>query len=287
MLAIYKKELKSYFTSMIGYIVSAAILLAVGIYFTYYNLAMGAPSVGYALSGGSIVIMIVIPILTMRTLADERRNKTDQLLLTAPVTIGKMVIGKYLAMLTVVLLPLAIISIYPLLLSGFGEVQYSVSYGSILGYFLLFAASIAVGMFLSSITESQVISAVLTFGVLFLGFLMGGLSSIIPTTSNFSFIAFAVLIVFVVFLLYYMTQNLVVSLIAGIAGEAAVFLIYFLKPVWLEGTFNKVLAAFDIMSPFESFIGGTLSLPAIVYYLSVSGLFIFFAYQSIEKRRWS
>ena len=177
MTAIYKKELKSYLTSMIGYLFMAFTLALFGLYFTAINLQQGYPEIGYALQNSAFILLIAVPVLTMRVLSEEQKNKTDQLLLTAPVKISDIILGKYLALLTIYVIPVLIMCLYPLLLGTHGTVSYAVSYTSILGYFLLGAAYISVGVFVSSITESQVIAAV----VLGSTSLFGGFGTIIGT----------------------------------------------------------------------------------------------------------
>lgn len=184
MIAIYKRELKSFFHSFIGWLFLAATLLLMGIYFTVYNMLCGYPNISYVLQSVIFLFMITIPILTMRILAEERKQKTDQLILTAPITVGKIVLGKYLALLTVFAIPVVVIGITPMILSFFGTFQMGVSYTALLGFFLYGCMALAVGMFLSSLTESIVIAAVLTFVALFLGYLMSGLCSIISSTGN-------------------------------------------------------------------------------------------------------
>ena len=161
MAAIYKKELRSYFTSMTGYICMAFMLVVIGIYYAVINLASGYPYFGYTLSCVIVLFLLMTPVLTMRILAEEKSRKTDQLLLTAPVSLWKIVVGKYLAMVTVFGLALLVTCFYPLILSRFGTVSLSMAYTAILGYFLYGAACIAIGLFISSVTESQVIAALL------------------------------------------------------------------------------------------------------------------------------
>lgn len=184
MAAIYKKELQSYFHSFLGALFIGVMLLILGIYFAVYNLFMGYPYIGYALSSVVFLFLISFPILTMRILAEERRQKTDQLILTSPVSVSSIVIGKFLALATIFAVPVAIISLYPLILSVFGTVAFGESYLAVLGFFLFGLACIAIGIFVSSLTESQVIAAVLTFGVLFLGYVMSGICSMISATGN-------------------------------------------------------------------------------------------------------
>ena len=151
MKAIYKREVKAYLTSMIGYVFIALNLLLVGIYFTYYNLRYGYPYMDYTLSGVSFIFLITTPILTMKVMAEERKQKTDQLLLTSPVRPVEIVLGKYLALVTIFLIPMVVIGLYPLILSSFGTVPLPTAYTALLGYFLLGCAYLALGFFLSSV----------------------------------------------------------------------------------------------------------------------------------------
>lgn len=185
MTAIYKRELKSYFTTFLGPLFIGATLFLLGIYFSVYNLFMGYPYIGYAISSVVFLFLVSVPVLTMRILAEERRQKTDQLILTSPVGVGRIVLGKFLALATVFAIPVMIISLYPLVLAGFGTIAFGETYLAILGFFLYGLASIAIGIFVSSLTESQVIAAVLTFGILFLCYVMSGLCNMISPTGNF------------------------------------------------------------------------------------------------------
>lgn len=184
MTAIYKRELKSYFHSVIGPLFIAATLFLLGLYFTVYNLFNGYANISYAVSSVVFLFLVSVPVLTMRILAEERRQKTDQMILTAPVGIGQIVFGKFLAMLTIFAVPTVVICIYPLILSRFGSVPFAESYVAILGFFLYGAACIAIGIFISSLTESTVIAAVLTFAVLFLTYVMNGICGLISQSGN-------------------------------------------------------------------------------------------------------
>ena len=154
MTAVYKRELRSYLTSMIGYLFMFFILLLTGIYFSAYQLTSAYPKFETTLSALTFVFLISVPILTMRVLAEERKQKTDQLLLTAPVSVEKIVLGKYLALVTIFAIPMLIVCLYPLLMSKFGTVSFGAAYTAILGFFLLGCANLAIGVFISSLTES-------------------------------------------------------------------------------------------------------------------------------------
>lgn len=184
MLAILKREIKSYFQNVIGWLFIGAILAVYGVYFFAYNLQSGYPYVSYALSSISFVLLIAVPILTMRCLAEERKPKVDQLLLTAPVSVGKIVVAKYLALVCVFSVAVGIIALTPLLLMLFGTVPLAESYAAIFGFWLMGCLFLAIGLFLSSITESQVIAAVLSFVVLFVCYMMSSIVGLITEEEN-------------------------------------------------------------------------------------------------------
>lgn len=287
MLAIYKKELKSYLTSMQGYVFMAFIMLVLGIYFTAYNLNYASPDFGTTLNSVTFVFLIITPILTMRILAEEKRNKTDQLLFTSPVPIWKIVFGKYLGMVTIYLIPVVITLFYPLILAKYGTVSYPMTLTAIVGFFFLGCANIAVGLFLSSITESQVIAAVLTFVVLFCSFVMNGIESFFSQTAMASMLAFAVLAVLIAMVVYQMTKDNILTGITGVVLLGAVVIIYIVKSSLYEGAIQKLLDLLAIANHFDNFVGGILNFSGIVYMLSVICIFIFLTVQSIQKRRWS
>ena len=166
MKAVFRHELSSYFTGLSGCVFGAFLLLFAGIYTMAYNIRAAVSNFEYVLSSMSFIFLIIVPILTMRVFAEEKRQKTDQLLYSLPLTMTEVVIGKYLAMLVVFLIPLCIIGIYPAVLSHFGKVNLAAAYGAIVGFFFLGAALLAVGAFISSVTESQGVAAGLCFAAL-------------------------------------------------------------------------------------------------------------------------
>ena len=189
MTAIYKRELSSYFNSMIGYVFIAVLVFFTGIYFMAYNLYNGLPQFSYTLYSLMTILMFAIPLLTMKSMAEERRSRTDQLLLTAPVSLTGVVMGKFLAMATIFLIPVALCAFCPLIIAMNGEARLLSDYAALLAFFLMGCVFIAIGMFLSSLTESQIIAAVSTFAVLLVrddlvGFLPSVFSGLL---SSFSF----------------------------------------------------------------------------------------------------
>ena len=150
------------------------VALMAGIYFTAYNLNYGYPLFSYTLSSITFLFLIVSPILAMRTLAEERKQKTDQLLLTAPVTVWQIVLGKYLALIVTFLLPVVILCFYPLIMAQYGSIAFASTYVALLGFFLLGCTCLAVGLFFSSLTESQILAAVGPYAFLLVCYLMNG-----------------------------------------------------------------------------------------------------------------
>ena len=184
MAAIYKRELRSFFHSFVGWLFLAATLFMMGIYFTVYNIMSGYPTISYVLQSIVFLFILTIPILTMRVLSEDRKYKTDQLILTAPVSVGRIVLGKYLALVTVLMIPTVLIGLTPLVLMRAGEFQTGISYTSLLGFFLYGCLGLAIGLFLSSLTESVVIAAVLTLIALFAGYIMAGLCSMVSSAGT-------------------------------------------------------------------------------------------------------
>ena len=287
MLAIYKKELRSYLTSMAGYVFIAFILLILGIYFTAYNLQYASPDFGITLNAVTFLFLIITPVLTMRILSEEKKNKTDQLLFTAPVAVWKVVLGKYLSMVTIYLIPVVIVSFYPTIMAQYGTVSYAMAYTAVLGFFFLGCAQIAVGLFLSSVTESQVIAAVLTFGVLFCSYVMDGIESFFSDTAMSSFLTFLVISIVVALAVYQMTKDAILSGILGIILVVANVILYLVKSSFYEGLVQKFLDLLAIANHFDNFVGGILDVTGIVYMLSIICIFVFLTIQCIQKRRWS
>ena len=285
MTAIYKRELKSYLTSMIGYLFIFFILVLTGIYFSAYQLSAAYPKFEYTLSALTFVFLIVGPILTMRVLAEERKQKTDQLLLTSPVSVGGIVLGKYLALVTVYAIPMGVICLYPIVMSKFGTVSFASAYTAILGFFLLGCANIAIGVFFSSITESQVIAAVLTFVFLFAFYMMSGISTFFSQTSLSTCIAFGLLILALCIIIYTMIKNFVISAAICVVGEVALVITYIVNSGIFEGGIQKVLDIFNLSAHFENFTNSIFDVTGIVYFLSVIAICIFLTMQSIIKRR--
>ena len=287
MTAVYKRELRSYLTSMIGYLFMFFILLLTGIYFSAYQLAAAYPKFEYTLSALTFVFLISVPILTMRVLAEERKQKTDQLLLTSPVSVEKIVLGKYLALVTIFAIPMLIMCLYPLLMSKFGTVSFAAAYTAILGFFLLGCANLAIGVFISSLTESQVIAAVLTFVFLFAFYMMNGISSFFSEGSLSTCITFGLLILAAAIIIYTMIKNFLISAVICVAGEIVLAIVYIVNSGFFSGGIQKVLNIFNLSSHFDNFANAIFDIKGIVYFLSVIVICMFLTVQSIVKRRWN
>ncbi len=287
MTAVYRKELRSYLTSMIGYVFIAFMLTAIGIYFAYQNLNIGSPRFELVLDNVQFVFLVFVPILTMRVLADEKKQRTDQLLLTLPLSVWDIVLGKFLAVVTLYAVPMVIICFYPLLLSTFGPVNMPAAYFSILSFFLLGCADIAIGVFLSSVTENSVIAAVMTFGVLLACYLMNTIATMVSYTATASFLAFTVVILLFVAIVYHMLKNTTVTCVAGVVLEGILCVVFMVKKPLLEGAFQKLLSVFYLNGRLANFFDGILDIGGIIYFLSIIAVFLVLTEQTIVKRRWS
>ena len=290
MFAIYKRELRSFFHGMMGYVLTAFLLAASGIYFLALNLGYGLTDFGYyTLYRTIFMLLLYFPVLAMRSLAEERRARTDQLLLTSPVSVWGIVAGKYLALCTVFALPCLAdgVMIAVLWLLGSTASACGANFAALLCYFLLGCAAIAIGEFLSGLTENQIIAAVMGVAVLLLAYMMPSLRTMFNAGSAVALAVFTGLAGAASVLVGLRTRSftlgclLFAALCMGLSG------LFLLKSAWLTSAFSTVLSALCLFTPFEEFVNNSFSLPTLVYYLSVTGLFLFFTAQSIEKRRWN
>ena len=287
MTAVFRHELSSYFKSVSGYVFGAFLLLFAGIYTTDINLNAGLTNFEYVLDYMCIIFLIIVPILTMRVVAEERRQRTDQLLYSLPLTMTEVVLGKYGALLVVFLAPMAVIGVYPLILSAFGNVYLPAAYSAWLGFFLLGAALLAIGMFISSLTESQAVAAGLCFVVMLVNYFITSVAGFISTTAFASFAAFTVVILALAGIVWFMTRSGLASGVLALVLEAVLLFFYAGDTSAFEGLFPEVMENLSLFDQFYQFVNGVFDLRAVVYLLSVSGLFLFLTVQSLEKRRWS
>jgi ABC-2 type transport system permease protein len=289
MLAILNKELRSYFSSASAYIFMGIFLLLAGVFFALSNILGQQPNVYYNSVLGSLnfVFLLIVPILTMRIISEESKMRTDQLLLTAPITITKIVLGKYLAAVLLFTITLLITGLYPLILSLFGNVAALEILTAYIGFFLMGSCFIAIGVFVSSLTDNQVVAAVGTFGVLLFIWILDWIQSGLPTSRN-SGIVFAVLLVIIIStIIYTSTKNIYVSAITAIIGFAVTAVIFIAKKELFEGLISKFFSWFSLLERNNMFSMGVLSLNSVVYFISFSFVFVFLTIQMIEKRRWS
>lgn len=287
MIAVLKHELRLYFHSLTAYVFGAFLLAFVGIGAMLYNIQAAVSNFEFVLSFGSLVFVVIVPILTMRVIAEERKQKTDQLLYALPITTTQVILGKYLALLVVYLIPLALISLYPLLFAQFGEVYLPTSYGSIFAFFVLGAALIALGVFISSLTDNQGFAAGIGIAAILLNYYSVSLSEYISSTAFGSLAALCVLVVLLAMLVKYLTKNETLAYFG--AGGLLVLIMgfYMYDPTKFEGLLPQVMADLSLFERFYVFVNGVFDMTAIVYYLTVIIFFLFLAVQSLEKRRYN
>lgn len=287
MRAVFKRELLSYFHNISGYVFGAFLLLFAGIYCMAYNLQNAYANFEYVLSSMSFVFLIIVPVLTMRVLAEERRQKTDQLLYSLPLSMGEVVLGKFGALMAVFAVPTAVISLYPVILTAYGNVNLAAAYSAILGFFLLGAALIAMGMYISSVTESQAVAAGLCFVVMLVNYFIAELATFVPAAASASLWAFLVAGLVAAAAVYLMTKNSVAALLTAVVLCGGIFGYYSVDSTAFEGAFSTVLENLSLFEQFYAQLNGVLNLRSVVYLLSVTGVFLFMCVQSMEKRRWS
>lgn len=286
MIAIAKKELRLYFNSMIGYIFLFFTLALTAIFFFFNNVLSLSPMFGNVLSSMVLVLLLMAPLLTMRLFAEELRQKTDQLLFTSPIKTSQIVIGKFAAACFVLLISVLITGILPILLSQYGTVPWGEIFTSFLGYFLLGCAFIAVGLFVSSLTENQIAAAVGTFAVLFLMYLCDSVATGMPTSRASSVGFVVVLLAVMAFALWNSTKNLIVAGAGFGIGAVICTAAYFINNLWYDGLIVKALQWVSVAGRYSSFSRGIFDVADVFYYLSFCAAFVYLTINRLEKRRW-
>ena len=288
--AIFKRELRSYFHGMLGYLLTAFLLASSGIYFLALDLGYGLTDFSYyTLYRTIFMLLLYIPVLTMRSLAEERRSRTDQLLLTSPVSVWGVVLGKFFAMCAVFALPCLADAVMILVLRALGATAASTlaNFASLLCYFLLGCAAIAIGMFLSSLTENQIVAAVAGVAALLLAYLMPSLRSMFSAGSAVALALFTALAAVLSVVAGLRSKSFTLGCLSVAACCVALTALFLLRSSWLTEGFSAVLSALCLFTPFENFVNSSFSIPTLVYYLTAAALFLFFTAQGLEKRRWN
>lgn len=287
MIAVLGHELKGYFHSLTAYVFGAFLLLFIGIGSMLYNLQAAVSNFEFVLSFSTLVFVVIVPILTMRVIAEERKQKTDQLLYSLPISTTQVILGKYLALLIVFLIPLCIVSVYPLIFSQYGDVYLLTSYGSLLAFFVLGAALIAVGVFISSITENQGFAAGIGIAAILLNYFSVSLAEYVSATSFGSAVALAVLAILLGLLIRHLTQNGNLAYGVTFVLLAAILVTSYVDVSVFEGLLPKIMRQLSLFERFEVFVNGMFDMTGIFYYLSVIAFFLFLSVQSLEKRRYN
>jgi hypothetical protein len=289
MLAILSKELKSYFYSASAYIFMGVFLLLAGIFFSLTNVLVSSPngSFNQVLSSLTFVFLLLVPVLTMKIIAEESRSRTDQLLYTSPISITKIVLGKYFAALTLFIVTLLVTALFPLMLSLFGQISVIEILTSYIGFFLMGCCMISIGLFISSLTDNQVVAAVGTFGALLLLWLIDSVSSSLPAGRTAGIIFILILVALLVTVVYFATKNIFVTACTGVVGIVAMAVVYFVNNSLYEGLIAKFFGWISVLQRSSLFSQGILDLSSILYFVSYSFVFVFLTIRMIEKRRWS
>lgn len=287
MIAVLKHELRLYFQSLTAYVFGAFLLVFVGIGAMLYNLQAAVSNFEYVLSFSSLVFVVIVPILTMRVIAEERKQKTDLLLYSLPISTTSVIVGKYLALLLVYLIPLAFISIYPLIFSQYGEVYLLTSYGSLFAFFVMGAALIAVGVFISSLTENQGFAAGIGIAVILFNYFSVSLAEYTSATSFGSAAALFVISALIGWVIRHLTRNESIGYGVGLALMGATTVFYLIDDTKFEGLLPDIMRKLSLFDRLETFVNGVFDLTALTFFGSVIVFFLFLSVQSLEKRRYN
>ena len=264
MIAVLKHELRSAFNSLTIYLFCAALLCFVGVGAMIYNIQASVANFEYVLNFVSIGLVVIIPVLTMRSFAEERKQKTDQLLYSLPLKTWQIVGGKYLSLVVMFLLPVAIICIYPYIFSKYGEVYLPGAYGAMFAFFVMGAALIAVGMFISSLTENQGFAAGIAIVLFLFNYYSVSLAEQVSSTSYGSAFALCIIAALIGFIVKTLTKNNMIAL--GVGGGLVVLTLaaYFIVPDKFEGLLPSIMEKLSLFDRFTTFVNGVFDLTALV-----------------------
>ena len=287
MTAVLKHELRNYFHTLTAYVFGAFLLAFIGLGATLYNLQAAVSNFEFVLSFGSLVFVVIVPILTMRVIAEEKKQRTDQLLYSLPITTPEVVLGKYLALLVVYLIPLAVVSVYPLIFARYGDVYLLTSYGSIFAFFVLGAALIALGVFISSLTDNQGFAAGIGIAVILLNYYSASLSEYVSSTPAGALIAAFALVIVLGVVIRHLTKNEHLAYGFYFLAGGAVLILYLADSEAFSGLLPSVMKTLSLFERFYVFVNGVFDLTAIVYFVTFAAFFLFLSVQSLEKRRYN
>ena len=287
MIAVLKHELRNYFHSLTAYVFGAFLLVFVGIGAMLYNLQAAVSNFEFVLSFSSLIFVVIVPILTMRVIAEERKQKTDQLLYALPISTVEVVIGKYLALLILYFIPLCVIATYPIIFSQYGEVYLLTSYGSLLAFFIMGAALIAMGVFISSLTENQGFAAGIGIAAILLNYFSVSLAEYVSATALGSAIAIFVLAGLFGWVIHHLTKNEMLSYGISLGLMAITVIVFFLDGTKFEGLIPNIMKKISLFDRMDTFVNGVFDMTAIIYFVSVIVFFLFLSVQSLEKRRYN
>ncbi len=289
MLAVLKKELRTYFQNPLGYVFIGMMLMIMGFYYAYYTLYYQAADYYHVLNACTSLILFVIPVLTMRIMSEEKKSRTDQLLLTAPISTMDMVLGKYFAAVLVYVICIVLSFLQPLVtvIVFKGQMSTEMLFGGYLAFFCMGTAFIAVGMFISTMTENQLIAAVITIALFTVLLLTEGMYAMISTSRYVSLASLLMILLIVLILVYRSIKDIMVTAIVGVVGVLATVVTFFVAPTAFDGLINNIVKSLSIFTRYAAMFSGKFALTDIIFFLSAAVFFVWLTYQTIEKRRWN
>lgn len=287
MAAVFRHECRLLFSGLTAYVYGAFSLFFVAIYMIVYNLTNAYANFEYALAGASFAFIIMIPILTMRIISEEKKQKTDQLLYSLPISTTQIVVGKFLAVFVTSLIPMCAVVFYPLILKNYGNLYLPAAYGAMFGYIMTAAVLLSIGIFISSITESQAMAAGICFGAMILNYYMVTVAEYATSSAYGSLIAIVVVEIILALLIRSMTRNDVLAQGVGFVAVIGTVVLYIFRSEWFEGLFPNILENISVYERFYQFVDGIFDYTNVVYFISVIIFFLFLTVQSLEKRRYN
>jgi len=273
--------------SPMGFTVVSVMLVFSGLFVTVYNLFSGSVRIEYSYQNTALVLILAVPLLSMNALSKEHSNKTDALLFSLPTPLYKVVLGKYLSLVTIVSIPVFITFLYSFILSFYAEVSYLSAFTGTLAFWLCACAMLAIGLFISSLFDNPILCSLCGFAVMLIIYFLPTFSSVLPSSAEASLAIFTLICILAGFTVYKLCAHKSTGVIVSAIAECILLFVYFFNGKLLEGAVYECARALSVMSYLDAFtVNNTISIPAYVYYITISALFVFFTVEFEEKRRF-
>ncbi len=287
MIAIFEHELAIANHSIKTWVFAAFMLCFTGVGAMVYNINSSIANFEYVLAYISIILVVMVPLLTMHVMSEERHQRTDQMLYSLPISTTEVILGKFMALAVIFAIPCAVIGVYPLIFANFGSVYLPTSYGSIIAFYFLGLALLSIGLFVSCLTESQGMAAGLCAVAMLFLYYCDTLANYVSGSVVGSLVGLGVLVLLLALIVRGLTKSGFYAFLVFAVCAVLVCMTWIVSPDSLNGLLPRIIQGISPFTRFQTFVNGVFDGGVLVYDLSIMAFFLFLSVQSLEKRRYN